>query len=214
MEVVSVNVGIPKEIEFEGKKIITSIYKDPVSTKVKLEKLNLYGDKQADLSVHGGPFKAIYSYPIEHYKYWEKKYPNKIFSIGFFGENLTTKGLLECEVNVGDRFKIGSARIVATQPRLPCYKLGARSGTMNIIKQFLDSEKTGIYFKVLKSGFVEPGNQIELINKDPNNVTVQDIVRLHRNKSNMDMMERAMKLRYLPQKWKFQFAKTLNSLKK
>ncbi len=214
MEVISLNIGLPREIEFEGKKIITSIYKEPVFERVNLEKINLEGDKQADLSVHGGIFKAIYSYPIEYYEFWKKKYPNKIFSIGFFGENLTTKGLFEYEVNVGDKFKIGTAQIVATQPRLPCYKLGARAGTMEIIKQFLDSEKTGIYFKVVKSGQIGSGDQIQLIAKDPNNITIQDIVRLYKNKASQEIMERAIKLHHLPQKWKSQFVEKLHSSKK
>jgi MOSC domain-containing protein YiiM len=140
-----------------------------------LRKLNLDGDRQADLTVHGGVDKAVYSYPSEHYDYWRKQFPNDDPSWGMFGENFTTEGLMEDAVNVGDQFQIGSAKLVATQPRMPCYKLGVKFGRMDVVRRFLASGRPGIYFKVLKEGQVQVGDKIEIIRKDKNNVTVKDI---------------------------------------
>ena len=128
MKVLSVNVGLPRKVLFNGQTITTAIFKDPVKGPVMLRKINLDGDKQADLTVHGGVDKAVYSYPAEHYDYWRKQYPNMDIVWGMFGENFTTEGLMEDTVNIGDQVQIGSAKLVATQPRMPCYKLGVRFG--------------------------------------------------------------------------------------
>ena len=151
MKVLSVNVGLPRNVLFNGQIITTAIFKDPVNGHIILRKLNLDGDKQADLTVHGGIDKAVYSYPEEHYDYWRKQFPNMDLVWGMFGENFTTKGLLEDAVNVGDQFQIGSAKLVATQPRMPCYKLGVRFGRMDVIRKFMTSGRPGIYFKVLQA---------------------------------------------------------------
>ena len=163
MKVLSVNVGLPRKVLFNGQTITTAIFKDPVKGPVMLRKINLDGDKQADLTVHGGVDKAVYSYPAEHYDYWRKQYPNIDIIWGMFGENFTTEGLMEDTVNIGDQVQIGSAKLVATQPRMPCYKLGVRFGLMEIIRRFLSSGRPGIYFKVLKQGEVKTGDKIEII---------------------------------------------------
>ncbi|HYO05517.1 MAG TPA: MOSC domain-containing protein, partial [Phototrophicaceae bacterium] len=155
MKVLSVNVGLPRKVIFNGQPITTAIFKDPVNGPVTLRKLNLDGDRQADLTVHGGVDKAVYSYPAEHYGYWRKQFPNTDLAWGMFGENFTTEGLMEDTVNVGDHLQIGSATLVASQPRMPCYKLGVRFGTMDIIRRFLASGRPGIYFRVLKEGEVQ-----------------------------------------------------------
>jgi len=208
MKVLSVNVGLPKNVLFNGQIITTAIFKDPVNGPIILRKLNLDGDKQADLTVHGGIDKAVYSYPEEHYYYWRKQFPNMDLGWGMFGENFTTEGLFEDAVNVGDQFQIGSAKLVATQPRMPCYKLGVRFGRMDVIRKFMTSGRPGIYFKVLTEGEIKTGDKIKLIKRDKNNVTVKDIVTLYitrNNTDNIETMRRATKIRDLPEGWRSEF---------
>jgi MOSC domain-containing protein YiiM len=215
MKVLSVNVGLPRKVLFNGQTITTAIFKDPVKGPVMLRKINLDGDKQADLTVHGGVDKAVYSYPAEHYDYWHKQYPNIDIIWGMFGENFTTEGLMEDTVNIGDQVQIGSAKLVATQPRMPCYKLGVRFGIMEIIRRFLSSGRPGIYFKVLKQGEVKTDDKIEIIEKDKNNVTVKDIVRLYINRDhvdNIETMRRAIKISALPEGWKYEFQQNIEQL--
>jgi MOSC domain-containing protein YiiM len=179
MKLISLNVGVPRQVTFRSELVTTGIFKEPIHHRTKLRKLNLDGDKQADLTVHGGVDKAVYSYPEEHYRFWQKELPDMYLSWGMFGENFTTEGLFEDNVNIGDQFQIGTARVIATQPRMPCYKLGVKFGRMDIIKRFLASGLTGIYFKVLQEGEVGAGDVIELIRRDDNNVTVKDVVRIY-----------------------------------
>jgi MOSC domain-containing protein YiiM len=215
MKILSVNVGLPREVLF-GKDIVTTgIFKDPVQGPVKLRKLNLDGDKQADLTVHGGEDKAVYAYPMEHYEYWQHELPNMALPWGMFGENFTTEGLIEDAVNIGDRFRIGSTEVVATQPRLPCYKLGVKFGRMDIVRRFLASGRPGIYFKVLLEGEVEAGESIELISKDQSNITVYDIVRLYvRDNNDVESMRRAIKVKALPNGWRYHFRQQIRHLTK
>jgi MOSC domain-containing protein YiiM len=215
MKVLSVNVGLPRKVLFNGQTITTAIFKDPVKGPVMLRKINLDGDKQADLTVHGGVDKAVYSYPAEHYDYWRKQYPNIDIIWGMFGENFTTEGLMEDTVNIGDQVQIGSAKLVAVQPRMPCYKLGVRFGFMEIIRRFLSSGRPGIYFKVLKQGEVNTGDKIEIIERDKNNVTVKDIVRLYIDRDhvdNIETMRRAIKISALPEGWKYEFQQNIEQL--
>ncbi len=216
MKVLSVNVGLPKNVLFNGQIITTAIFKDPVNGPIILRKLNLDGDKQADLTVHGGIDKAVYSYPEEHYYYWRKQFPNMDLGWGMFGENFTTEGLLEDAVNVGDQFQIGSAKLVATQPRMPCYKLGVRFGHMDVIRKFMTSGRPGIYFKVLTEGEIKIDDKIKLIKRDKNNVTVKDIVTLYitrNNTDNIETMRRATKIRDLPEGWRSEFQQKIEQLK-
>ena len=216
MKVLSVNVGLPRKILFNGQIITTAIFKDPVKGPISLRKLNLDGDKQADLTVHGGLDKAVYSYPSEHYDYWRKQFPNTDLVWGMFGENFTTEGLFEDAVNVGDQFQIGSAKLLATQPRMPCYKLGVRFGRMDVIRRFMASGRPGIYFKVLTEGEVQRDDKIKIIRRDKNNVTVKDIVSLYiaRNDiDNIETMKRATKIRDLPEGWRHEFQQKIEQLK-
>ena len=160
-KVISLNVGLPRTVNFHGQAVTTGIFKEPVKGRIKLRKLNLDGDKQADLTVHGGLDKALYAYPAEHYDYWKERLPKMKLLWGMFGENLTTEGLLEDQVNIGDVFRIGSSEVIVTQPRMPCYKLGVKFGRMDIIRQFMDSKLTGIYFRVLKEGEIGAGDGFE-----------------------------------------------------
>ena len=217
MKVVSVNVGLPRKIQFNNQLITTSIFKHPVHKKVKLSKLNLEWDAQTDLSVHGGVDKAVYSYPVEHYDYWRKIYPDMDIHFGMFGENLTTHGLHEGEVNIGDTYIIGSSRIVVTQPRMPCYKLGIRFGKMDIIEKFLNSLRSGIYFRVTREGELMEGDEIKLLSRDKNGVSIRDIVRLYKKKnyndSEFQLLERTTKLKFLPQNWKRHFEQEIDKAK-
>ena len=212
MKLVSVNVGLPREVIWKGKTVTTGIFKEPVEGRVKVRFLNLDEDRQADLTVHGGLDKAIYAYPVEHYEYWRGELPEMELPWGMFGENLTTVGLLEDSVNIGDRFRIGTAEVMVTQPRMPCYKLGIKFGRANIVKQFLDSRLTGFYFSVLQEGEVGVGDAMELISRDENNVTVADITRLYVRQSNdLQMLHRAVQVKALPDSWRDYFQQQINN---
>lgn len=201
-KVISLNVGLPRTVNFLGQSVTTGIFKESVTGRIKLRRLNLNGDKQADLTVHGGPDKAVYAYPAEHYDYWKKRLPNMKLPWGMFGENLTTQGLFEDQVNIGDVFRVGSGELVATQPRMPCYKLGVKFGRMDIIRQFMESKLTGIYFRVLKEGDIGSGDEIKLISRDENNVTVKDIVQLVSSEGDMATIRRAVHITALPEAWR------------
>ena len=214
MRVISVNVGLPKKINFGKEIVTTAIFKNPIKHRVKLYTLNLEGDKQADLTVHGGIDKAVYSYPSEHYKFWKKEIKDFEFSWGAFGENLTTEGLMEDLVNIGDLFQIGSAKVIATQPRMPCYKLAVRFGRMDIIRRFMASERSGIYFKVAQEGKIGVEDKIELIKSDENKVAIRDIVRLQTYGSrDTEMMNRAIKVKDLPDGWRNYFMEKLTKIR-
>jgi MOSC domain-containing protein YiiM len=213
--IVSLNVGLPRKVFFNGQAVTTGIFKEPVEGHVMLRRLNLDGDKQADLTVHGGVDKAVYAYPVEHYDYWKKELPGKNLPLGMFGENFTTEGLLEDEVNIGDTLRISSAKLTVTQPRMPCYKLGVRFGGMDIVRRFMASGRTGIYFKVLEEGQVKTGDKIKIIRRDKNNVTVSDIFSMYvRGQRGIEIMKRAVKIGALPEGWKYEFQQKINELEK
>jgi len=213
MKVVSLNVGLPREVLWHGRTVTTGIYKQPVNGRVPLRTLNLDGDRQADLTVHGGAQKAVYCYPIAHYEYWKKELPGRDLPLAIFGENFTTDGLLENSVHLGDQFLIGSAQVVVTQPRLPCYKLGVRFGSDDMVKRFLASGRTGFYLAVTREGEVGAGDEIKPIAHDPNAVPVSEITRLYITKSlnNEDVasLGRALQVAALPESWKDYFRERL-----
>jgi MOSC domain-containing protein YiiM len=167
MKLVSLNTGLPREVPWHGRIVTTGIFKQPVAGRVALRKLNLDGDRQADLSVHGGEFKAVYCYPLVHYDYWKKELPGRDLPMGMFGENFTIDGVLENSVHLGDQLSVGSAEAVVTQPRLPCYKLGVRFQSDDMVRRFLASGRTGFYFAVIREGEVGAGDEINLIARDP-----------------------------------------------
>jgi MOSC domain-containing protein YiiM len=210
MMVVSVNVALPREVTYKGKTITTGIFKEPAEGRIRLRTLNLDGDRQADLSVHGGPSKAVYAYPIEHYEYWREQLPGVDLPWGMFGENLTVEGLREDRVNIGDRFRIGSAHVVVTEPRLPCHKLAAKFARDDIIKRFLHSGRTGFYFAVLQEGEVGAGDDITSIGRDKHGVTVADITRLYvHDKDDVTTLRRAIQVEALPESWRGYFQKRI-----
>lgn len=219
MKLISVNVGLPREVPWKGRQVLTGIFKEPVEGRVMLRALNLDGDRQADLSVHGGATKAVYAYPAEHYTYWHGELPEMLLPWGTFGENFTTEGLREDTINIGDRFRIGSAEVVVTQPRMPCYKLALKFGRDDIIERFLRSERSGIYFAVLQEGEVGAGDQFERTRRDQHGVTVADITRLYIDKKNnldkkdnLQMLQRAVQVEALPESWRGYFQERIDKL--
>jgi MOSC domain-containing protein YiiM len=206
MKLISVNVGLPREVSWKGKIVTTGIFKEPVSERVMVRSLNLDGDGQADLTVHGGVDKAVYVYPFEHYDYWRAELPDIELPLGVFGENFTITGLREEEVNIGDHFHIGTVKLMVTQPRLPCYKLGIRFGRPDMVKRFLASRRTGFYFRVLQEGEVGAGDTLELVSRDDKNITVANITQLYtREQNNPDLLHRAAQLQALPESWRDYF---------
>lgn len=213
MKLVSVNVGLPREVIWHGRTVTSAIFKQPVQGRVALRKLNLDGDRQADLSVHGGEYKAVYCYPIAHYDYWKTELSGRELPLGMFGENFTTDGLLEDSVHIGDQFSVGTAEVVVTQPRLPCYKLGVKFQADDMVKRFLASGRTGFYLAVTRAGDVGAGDEITVIGRDPNAVPVSEIVRLYVAKryshDDVNRVQRARQVAALPESWKAHFQERL-----
>jgi MOSC domain-containing protein YiiM len=206
MRILSVNVGLPRKVTWQGKLVTTGIFKESVKAPVMLRTLNLDGDQQADLTVHGGVDKAVYVYPSEHYCYWRAELPGVDLSWGVFGENFTIEGLLEETVYIGDRFRVGDAQVVVTEPRMPCYKLGIKFGRPDIIKRFLTSRRTGFYFAVAREGMVSAGGAIEFIGRDQQEISVADITRLYAfEKNDLKGLRRAIGVEALPESWKGYF---------
>lgn len=213
MKIISLNVGRPRLISHNGEPVSTGIFKEPIAGRVMMRTLNLDGDRQADLSVHGGPSKALYVYPAEHYEFWKREFPEMDLPWGMFGENLTTTSLLETEINIGDKFRIGPAEVMVTQPRMPCYKLALKFGRADIIKRFLQSERTGFYLAVLQEGEVGVGDEFEPLAKDAHDVRVNDITRLYtREKHNATLLRRAIEVEALPESWRGYFQDRLDKL--
>ncbi|MBN9387963.1 MAG: MOSC domain-containing protein [Chloroflexi bacterium] len=205
-KVLSVNVGLPRSVEWKRRLVYTGIFKEPVKERIRVDKLNFKGDAQADLSVHGGPDKAIYVYPAEYYDYWRSEFPEMTLDWGMFGENLTVTGLRDDEVNIGDRFQIGSTKLVVTQPRLPCYKLAVKFGRDDILRRFLKRQYTGFYLRVLQEGEIGAGDKIISLSKDEHEVKVTDIVSLYTSrKPDLALMKRAIEVEALPASWKDYF---------
>lgn len=208
MKLLSVNVALPRTIEWKGTTVTTGIFKTPVSGRVKLRRLNLDGDRQADLSVHGGENKAVYAYPFEHYEFWRGELPGVDLPWGVFGENLTIEGLLESTVSIGDRYRIGKARVMVTQPRVPCFKLGAKFGRDDMVGRFLRSGRSGFYLSVLEEGKVSAGDGIEYEGREGPRLTVQDVNRLYvRDNSDPELLQRAINCPILPASWRERFQK-------
>jgi MOSC domain-containing protein YiiM len=217
MKLVSVNTGLPREVTWRHMTVTTGIFKEPVAGRIALRKLNLDGDRQTDLTVHGGEFKAVYCYPLAHYDYWKQELPGRDLPLAIFGENFTTEGLLEDSVHLGDQFSIGSAEVVVTQPRLPCYKLGIRFQADDMVKRFLASARTGFYLAVTREGEVGAADEIKLLARDPQAVPVSEITRLYLAKefSSADVasLQRALQVAALPESWKEYFRERLDKMR-
>lgn len=212
MKITSLNVGLPREVMWHGTSVSTGIFKEPVGGRVAMHKLNLDGDGQADLTVHGGEHKAVYCYPLEHYDYWKCELPDRELPMGVFGENLTVDfspqeaGLPEERVHLGDRFQVGSSEVVVTQPRMPCYKLGMRFESDDMVRRFLASGRTGFYLAVTREGEVGAGDEMKILGRDPNGVSISEIVRLYTAKTysraDVALVERASRVATFPESWR------------
>src|SRR5436853_203605 len=210
MKIISISVSRPRLVMWKGEPVSTGIFKEMIEGRVMLRTLNLDGDRQADLTVHGGPSKAVYAYPSEHYEFWKTELPEMQLPWGMFGENFTTAGLLESEVNIGDLFRIGEAEVMVTQPRMPCYKLGIKFGRTDILRRFLASGRTGFYFSVIREGEVAAGDAIVPLGQDKHDVKVADITRLYaRDRDDLEMMRRAIEVEALPDGWRDYFRQRL-----
>ena len=205
MRIISVNVGLPRGLEWRDETVETGIVKEPVEGPVRVARLNLEGDRQADLTVHGGVDKAVYVYPSEHYAFWRQELPGVDLPWGFFGENVTSEGLFEGDVHIGDRIEAGSARFTVTQPRMPCFKLAFRFRRLDMPKRLLKSGRTGFYVSVQQEGAIEAGEAITLIAAPEATITVADISSLYVGNPDQDLLRRASELTALPESWRDYF---------
>ena len=212
MKLSSVNVGLPREVVADNRLVITSIFKSAVSGRIPIRNNNLAGERQSDLSVHGGRAKAVYAYPHEHYAFWRVQLPGVDLQPGNFGENLTVEGVLEDDVHVGDRLKIGSAELVVTQPRLPCYKLGIRFGRADMVKRFLDSGRSGFYLSVAVEGDVAAGDSIEIVERHPAAVSIPELQRMYLKEAHdPERLREAIAIPALSDAWRTDLQKRLTS---
>jgi MOSC domain-containing protein YiiM len=210
LRVESVNVGLPREVLWKGRRVLRGIFKEPVAGRVALRRLNLEGDQQADLKVHGGPAKAIYVYPADYYTFWREQFPDMALPWGMFGENLTIRGLRDDTMYIGDQLRVGSAQLVVTEPRMPCYKLALKFGRDDVLKLLFQSGYSGFYCAVLQEGEVAAGDPVSLLHRDEHAVTVLDITRLEREGYyDVDLLRRAVAVEALSQDWRETFLKRL-----
>jgi MOSC domain-containing protein YiiM len=206
MRVVSLNVGLPRLLSWKGATFKTGIFKKPVSGRIMLRGTNLDGDRQADLSVHGGTGKAVYAYPSEHYVYWRAELPAENLPWGAFGENFTTEGLLETNVAMGDEYRVGSAVVRVTTPRLPCFKFAAKFQRDDLIERFLLSGFSGFYLSVVEEGEVGAGDELSFLQSEVPNVTIAELNDLHISSTpDIDVLQRAIQVRSLPESWRERF---------
>lgn len=213
MKLLSVNVSQLTTVAYKGRSVTTGIFKTPVANRVMVRRMNLDGDRQADLSVHGGADKAVYIYPSEHYATWAQELGRNDLQMGQFGENLTVEGMLEETVHIGDTFRVGGALLEVTQPRVPCYKLGLKMGSAQFPKTFLASHRTGYYVRVLEEGDVGAGDSIERISTDPERMTIRQAVHLaFFDQENVAMLEKVLRIRALSQEWRGMFQEQLSAI--
>jgi MOSC domain-containing protein YiiM len=210
MKIISINVARPRLASYRGETYSTGIFKQPVSGPIALRTLNLDGDRQADLAVHGGPNKAVYAYPSEHYDYWRSELPGTNLPWGMFGENFTTEGLMENDLHIGDRLRIGSAVIVVRQPRIPCQKLAVKFQRQDILARFLRSGRSGFYFAVEVEGTVEAGESFELLSQEPDAITIAEMNHVFAEDIYNDaLLRKAIASVALPEDWRDHFRKRL-----
>lgn len=210
MQVLSVNVGLPREVEWRGHVTWTSIWKDPVEGPVRVRALNIDGDQQSDLEVHGGRNKAVYAYPSEHYEFWRQELKRPDLAWGAFGENLTIEGILEDEIRIGDRLQIGSVEFEVTQPRMPCFKLGIRFGRDDMVRRFVESGRSGLYLAVLREGTLGRGDAIDLVPSVDHDVTIADVATAYATGGeDQNLLRRVVQVPALPAGLKNHFARLL-----
>ena len=201
MKLVSLNVGRPQEKLWNGKTVLTSIFKKPVSGRRRVSYLNIEGDEQADLKVHGGVNKAVYAYDLSHYAHWKKILPRDDWEYGMFGENLTTSGLVDDKVRVGNIYQVGSAKLQVVQPRFPCIKINIRFNLPDMIERFIAQGRNGIYCKVLEEGFIEQEDPIQLVELSPYPVTVSQYAECYYSKgADRQVLQTLISIPFLPER--------------
>ena len=208
--IISVNTGRPREVHVNGQTVRTSIWKSPRNGRARVATLNIEGDQQSDLTVHGGPAKAVYCYPSEHYAYWRQELPGFDLPWGVFGENLTTEGLFETDVRIGDRFQAGTAEFLVTQPRQPCFKLAIRFNREDMIRRFLVSGRPGFYVAVVREGDIGAGDPVTFTARNEDSLSVAAIFDLRLDdEGREDELRRASALAELSGGWRDHFRKRL-----
>lgn len=213
MKILSLNVARPRLVDYQGETISTGIFKQPIEGPVQLRTLNLDGDRQADLSVHGGPYKAVYAYPSEHYPFWREELPGIDLPWGMFGENFTTLGLAEDNLHVGDSFQIGSAIVMVRQTRTPCYKLSAKFQREDMVERFLLSGRSGVYFSVEQKGVVAAGDAFRSLTRNQHGITIAEMNRLLvSDRYDEELLRKAIQTNVLPEHWRDLFAERLRRL--
>ena len=213
MKIISINVAAPRIVTWKGREVCTGIFKQPVECPVMMRRLNLDGDRQADLTVHGGPAKAVYAYPSEHYPLWKRELQEIALPWGMFGENMTTEGMKEEETYVGDQFRIGEGVVMVTQQRTPCYKLALKFQRDDMLKRMLTNGRSGFYLAVVEQGLVQAGDAVEKIHEDPERISVTDINRLYRDGGkDATLLQCAANLEALPESWREYLREELKSL--
>jgi MOSC domain-containing protein YiiM len=215
MKIISLNVGLPRTVQdARGLDVLTSIFKSAVPGPLLLRRMNLDGDLQSDLTVHGGKNKAVYAYPSEHYDYWREQLPDYEFTWGNFGENLTTEGFFEQDAFIGDHYRVGEAKIKVTQPRLPCFKLGIRFARADMVKRFLASRRSGVYFSVVEEGMVNVGDAFERVHQDDRRISIADINRTYSEpEENLELLQRIVQQEVLPSGLHAEFSEMLSTLR-
>jgi MOSC domain-containing protein YiiM len=213
MKIVSVNVGRPRLYSYRGETFSTGIFKEPVAGRVMLRRTNLDGDRQADLSVHGGPDKAVYGYPSAHYEYWNEELGETTLPWGAFGENFTTEGLLEKEVRIGDRYRVGAATVMVKTPRLPCFKLAAKFRRDDMIERFLHSGRSGYYFSVIEEGEVGAGDEFQFLGTATPTLSVFDTFAAYTS-LDLELLQRAAQATALPESWRERFQARAEAIQK
>ena len=199
MKILSLNIGLAKTVIWKDRSVSTGIFKYPTDEIIEVQALKLKGDEQADPRFHGGEFKSVYTYPFEHYDFWQEQLNREDLEMGMFGENLTTVGLLEDKVRIGDIFQVGTAQLMATQPRVPCFKLGIRFNDATMPKKFLPACKNGIYFKVIQTGHIQKGDTIKLLQQSDYNITIQQLAEAYAYpKDHPDLLKAIIEIPILP----------------
>lgn len=213
MRILSLNVATPGLIEYKGESVLTGINKLPTNGALMVRRHNIEGDAQADLSVHGGVDKAVYAFPEEHYSWFQDELQQDAYSPGQFGENLTTHGLLEANVRIGDRFRVGEVLFEVSQPRSPCYKFAIKMGTAEALAVMINSARTGIYLRVLNEGMIKAGDPLELEYSDSSAPSVDEVHRLYYlDRKNIDGLARALRCERLSREFRDEFARRLEKM--
>jgi MOSC domain-containing protein YiiM len=213
MKILSINVSEPQKVTFNGKELITSIYKKPVSNKVTVSSQGIEGDRQADLTVHGGYDKAVYAYSYTHYQTWSEKLNSDFKDYGLVGENLTIDDFDEDKINIGDQFKINECLLQVSQPRIPCYKIGIKLNSREFPKMFSQSGLLGSYLRVIHDGEISPGDTIHKVHSEQNSMSVKDIAHLlFVDVKNIELMKQALDIKPLTEEIKEKFRERLMKL--